>query len=232
MARVTQYRTDPDLAETLVDSSLDTLIWMRDKGVRFVPIYGRQAFKVDGKFKFWGGLTVETCGGGPGPRGIADRRRAEQRRHRRSSTRRRAIELLVMTTAIVRRAGAAATAWSATSTAESVVLACGGFEANPEWRTRYLGPGWDLAKVRGTRFNTGDGIQHGARHRRASPTATGRAATRSAGTATRRSSATSRSATTSRSTAIRSASWSTPTASASSTKAPTSATTPTRNTAG
>ena len=29
----------------------------------------------------------------------------------------------------------------------------------PEWRTRYLGPGWDLAKVRGTRFNTGDGIR-------------------------------------------------------------------------
>ena len=29
----------------------------------------------------------------------------------------------------------------------------------PEWRTRYLGPGWDLAKVRGTRFNTGEGIR-------------------------------------------------------------------------
>ena len=39
------------------------------------------------------------------------------------------------------------------------MLACGGFEANAEWRTRYLGPGWDLAKVRGTRFNTGDGIR-------------------------------------------------------------------------
>ena len=39
-----------------------------------------------------------------------------------------------------------------------VVLACGGFEANREWRTRYLGPGWDMAKVRGTRYNTGDGI--------------------------------------------------------------------------
>jgi tricarballylate dehydrogenase len=39
------------------------------------------------------------------------------------------------------------------------VLAAGGFESNTEWRTRYLGPGWDLAKVRGTRFNTGDGIR-------------------------------------------------------------------------
>ena len=39
------------------------------------------------------------------------------------------------------------------------MLACGGFEANAEMRTRYLGPGWDLAKVRGTRFNTGGGIK-------------------------------------------------------------------------
>ena len=43
--------------------------------------------------------------------------------------------------------------------AGAVVLACGGFESNPEMRTRYLGPGWELAKVRGTRFNTGDGIR-------------------------------------------------------------------------
>ncbi len=41
--------------------------------------------------------------------------------------------------------------------AGAVVLASGGFQANAEWRNRYLGPGWDLAKVRGTRFNTGQG---------------------------------------------------------------------------
>lgn len=28
-------------------------------------MYDRQAFKINGKFKFWGGLTVETLGGGP-----------------------------------------------------------------------------------------------------------------------------------------------------------------------
>ncbi|MGH8432338.1 MAG: FAD-dependent tricarballylate dehydrogenase TcuA, partial [Solimonas sp.] len=43
--------------------------------------------------------------------------------------------------------------------ADAVILASGGFQANTEWRTRYLGPNWDLAKVRGTRFNTGDGIR-------------------------------------------------------------------------
>ncbi|HEX6319370.1 MAG TPA: FAD-dependent tricarballylate dehydrogenase TcuA, partial [Burkholderiales bacterium] len=42
---------------------------------------------------------------------------------------------------------------------KAVVLAAGGFQSNPEWRTRYLGPGWELAKVRGTRFNTGDAIR-------------------------------------------------------------------------
>src|SRR5437660_7659647 len=62
MARVTQNRADPDLAELLVRRSFDTFCWMRDKGVRFIPIYGRQAFKIEGRFKFWGGLTVEAVG--------------------------------------------------------------------------------------------------------------------------------------------------------------------------
>ena len=42
--------------------------------------------------------------------------------------------------------------------AGAVVLACGSFEANAEWRAKYLGPGWDLAKVRGSKYNTGDGL--------------------------------------------------------------------------
>ena len=66
MYEVTEYRCDPDLVECLVRQSRETMLWMRDKGVRFIPIYGRQAFKIDGKFTFWGGLTVESVGGGPG----------------------------------------------------------------------------------------------------------------------------------------------------------------------
>src|SRR5256885_9420486 len=66
MYRVREYRTDPELVDVLVKQSRDTLRWMRGKGVRFAPIWGRQAFKVDGKFKFWGGLTIESHGGGPG----------------------------------------------------------------------------------------------------------------------------------------------------------------------
>src|ERR1700745_891042 len=66
MGRVTEYRTDPDLCEPLVTRSKETMLVVRPKGVRFVPIWGRQAYKIEGKFKFWGGLTVEAWGGGPG----------------------------------------------------------------------------------------------------------------------------------------------------------------------
>src|SRR5712671_7686576 len=39
MARVTQHRADPDLVELMVTRSFETMCWMRDKGVRFIPIY-------------------------------------------------------------------------------------------------------------------------------------------------------------------------------------------------
>src|SRR5450631_2988390 len=66
IARVTEYRCDPDLTEILIKRSLDTVAWMRGKGVRFTAAWGRQAFNIGGRFKFWGGLTVEAVGGGPG----------------------------------------------------------------------------------------------------------------------------------------------------------------------
>ena len=40
----------------------------------------------------------------------------------------------------------------------AVVLAAGGFEANPRMRSQYLGPNWDVARVRGTPFNTGEAL--------------------------------------------------------------------------
>jgi tricarballylate dehydrogenase len=156
ICRVTQYRTNPKLAETLVTRSFDTMLWMRGKGVRFAPIYGRQAFKVDGRFKFWGGLTVEAWGGGPG---LIDALYASAARSGIEVWyESRALELIRdddgVHGVIVRKQGK-----SERVAAKCVVIASGGFEANAEWRTRYLGPGWDLAKVRGTRFNTGDGIR-------------------------------------------------------------------------
>src|SRR5215472_2280774 len=66
MGRITEYRTDPELCELLVTRSRATMRWMQQAGVRFMPIWGRQAYRVGGRFKFWGGLTVEAWGGGPG----------------------------------------------------------------------------------------------------------------------------------------------------------------------
>jgi tricarballylate dehydrogenase len=156
MARVTQHRADPDLVELLVKHSFPTLNWLRGKGVRFIPIYGRQAFKIGGRFKFWGGLTVEAVGGGPGLIGMLTAAAQKYGIGLRYAT--RALDLLFDGDRVegvrVRHDGALREL-----RAKSVVLACGGFEANAEWRTRYLGPGWDLAKVRGSRFNTGDGIR-------------------------------------------------------------------------
>ena len=156
MARVTQYRTDPELCELLVMHSLPTLLWMREKGIRFVPIYGRQAFKIDGKFKFWGGLTIETVGGGPGLVDMLTQSGKKAGVEIRYQT--RATDLLYDGARVLGVRARHGTQTAALH-ARAVVLACGGFEANTEWRTRYLGPGWDLAKVRGTRFNTGEGLR-------------------------------------------------------------------------
>jgi tricarballylate dehydrogenase len=156
MGRVTEYRTDPELCELLVTRSKETMQWMRGKGIRFAPIYGRQAFKIDGRFKFWGGLTVESVGGGPGL--VDGLTKAAQKAGIAIAYETRALALISGDDGIkgVRLRHKGKTVEVAV---KCVVLAAGGFQANAEWRTRYLGPGWELAKVRGTRFNTGDGIR-------------------------------------------------------------------------
>jgi tricarballylate dehydrogenase len=156
MARVTEYRCDPDLTETLVRNSLATLVWMRSKGVRFTAAWGRQAFNVGGRFKFWGGLTVEAVGGGPG---LVESLTSLARKNGIEIWYSARVTGLVsddsgVTGVVVKKEGKTLSLRS-----KAVVLAAGGFQANPEWRARYLGPGWELAKVRGTRFNTGDVIR-------------------------------------------------------------------------
>jgi tricarballylate dehydrogenase len=156
MGRLTEYRTDPNLCEILVKESKNTLMWMQKLGIRFTPIYGRQAFKVDGKFKFWGGLTLEAWGGGPGL--LAAWLKTAQKNKIEIRYKARAISLLYDDYGVhgvkVNQNGT-----TIELKARAIVLASGGFQANTEWRARYLGPGWDTAKVRGTRFNTGDGIR-------------------------------------------------------------------------
>src|SRR5690349_24432740 len=129
IGRLTEYRCDPDLSEILITKSFETGVWMREKGVRFQLGLGRQAFKVDGKFKFWGGLACHIWGGGKElMKALAARGARED------------IPVLYDTPAVallqgdngvagvrVRREGR-----FVDLRAKAVVLACGGFEANAE----------------------------------------------------------------------------------------------------
>jgi len=154
--RLTSYRTDADLSELLVNRSLDALAWLRSKGVRFNLNFGRQSGRVGGKRVFFGRMPIEASGGGAGLVQSLD-----------AAAKKAGIEVFYETRVSsllydgerVLGVRARCEGKRTEFRAKSVVLACGGFEANPEWRTRYLGPGWELAKVRGTRFNVGDGLR-------------------------------------------------------------------------
>ncbi|MSQ73698.1 MAG: FAD-binding dehydrogenase [Betaproteobacteria bacterium] len=156
LGSITQYHIDPDLAEILVRRSTDTVNWVREKSVRFAPKFARQTFKHEGRLKFFSGLVIAAVGAG---RGLVD---AHFKAAEKLGI---AVRYNARATTLLRgRSGVAGVRVIAGGVEEdirarAVVLACGGFEANREWRTRYLGPGWDIAKVRGTRYNTGDGIR-------------------------------------------------------------------------
>src|ERR1700728_3196364 len=154
MGRLTEYRCDPELTEVLIGNSFASALWLRKHGVRFQPALGRQAFKVDGKFKFWGGLACHILGGG-----------AQLVPTLHAALERAGVPVLYDTTAYallhddarIQGVRARHHGRSFELRARAVVLACGGFESNAEMRARYLGPNWDLAKVRGTKYNTGVG---------------------------------------------------------------------------
>ncbi len=157
LMRLTEHCANPDLTDLLVRRSRPTVVWMRSQAIRWILMLNRQSFKVGDRHRFWGGLHVEAVGGGPGlvqalydraarvgvevRYGVGARRLLQDRRG--------------AVTGVVARGAEGFDEIPA----PAVVLACGGFEANPEWRVKYLGPDWELARVRGTRHNTGDGIR-------------------------------------------------------------------------
>ena len=155
--RVTEGLSDPEMVQLLVSQSYPVTMWMKDQGVPWILAYGRQAFTQKGVLRFWGGLVLEAVGAG---KGLSDRLF--------ELVERAGVKTLYQTKLTALTADRRGRVVGATVRdpdgyreidAKSVVLACGGFEANPEMRARYLGAGWELAKVRGTQFNTGDGIR-------------------------------------------------------------------------
>src|SRR5256714_10358082 len=134
MFEVTEYRTDPDLCEILVRGSLETAQWVARQGVKLQPGLGRQAYKVDGSFKFWGGLALHIWGGGP-----------ELLNALYAGASRRGIPIVYETPALsLIREGGGISGVIAEHRGEpveikagAVVLACGSLESNPEMRPRY-----------------------------------------------------------------------------------------------
>ncbi|MDA0256391.1 MAG: FAD-dependent tricarballylate dehydrogenase TcuA [Chloroflexi bacterium] len=159
LVRVTGGRADPGLVDTLVDGAFPTMRWMHDSlGVRWVLLYGRQAYRVGGLLRFWGGLIVEAVGGGVGLSDALFAACEAQGVEVRYGT--KAVALLTdERSGALRGVRAAGPEGRHDVTSSAVVLASGGFEANTEMRARYLGPGWEAAKVRGTRHNVGDGLR-------------------------------------------------------------------------
>ena len=158
LRRVTANRTDRTLARILIGNSYETIRWMHGTGgVPMEAAVTLAGIRVGNRVKFQKGAVVRARQEGVGlsrhwfararANGIAIRYEAGALglvRGRRG----RITGVQVRTPAGIEELSAGA-----------VILACGGFEANAEWRARYLGAPWDHAKVRGTAHNQGDGLR-------------------------------------------------------------------------
>jgi tricarballylate dehydrogenase len=154
--QVTEYAADKKLTNILVDNSYSTVRWLTDLKVKWILSTSTHAVKVGGKVKFPSGRVVSVNDGGLG-----------------------LVEMLFATaeskgigivyeskaTGFIKDAKGGVAGVNLQTRegmreikACAVVLAAGGFEANPEMRARYLGPGWDLVKVRGSRYNSGESL--------------------------------------------------------------------------
>ena len=157
LMRVTDGLADPALTELLVNRSQDVVTWMAHHGVDWELHLSHMA-KVKGKLVWRSGtIPVDARGGGKGLMEMhfatVENRGLEVLYHT------RALELLVDQSGAIEGVLISTPAGRQKIMTKAVILACGGFEANPEMRARYLGQNWDLVKVRGTRYNTGDGIR-------------------------------------------------------------------------
>ena len=156
--RLTENRCDPVLTRSLVSRSAETLRWLHEKGLKFRLMYERQTFEVDGTWTFFGGLAVGSIDGGKGL--MAQHTEAAKG----SGVEIRYESQLTGLQITAEGAVTGVTYVDASGQphhveAGAVVLAAGGFEANPDMRKRYLGEDWGRAIVRGTPSNTGEALE-------------------------------------------------------------------------
>ena len=155
---VTEGFVDPSITELVVQNSTAAIRWMVKKQGVQMELTSVFIKRINGKLHFVGQTPICAKGGGAGLSDyLFDRVENTD-----------GIDLLYETGASKLLVNEMGRVYGVTTrsdsglkdyTAKAVILSCGGFEANPEWRARYLGPNWDLAKVRGGAFNMGDGIR-------------------------------------------------------------------------
>lgn len=138
--------------QRLISESYDAVTWLAKYGVKYEPIYSRQSFEKDGRIIFWGGLTLAAKNEGTGLYEM-EKRAFEKL----GGTIRYDAGVTGLTTSGRRVTGVLVE--DEKIRADAVILACGGFEANDEFRSLELGSEWVAARVRGTPHNTGDGLK-------------------------------------------------------------------------
>ena len=145
--RLSEGHSDPDLAQTLVTESLPTIKWLHAKGHRWQPSHqtpgSSMAVYLNG-----GGARLSDHGFDVAATMGVDIRYQNIAMELLRDSRGRVIGVYALTPEGFTRIYA-----------KAVVLASGGFEANAAMRAAYLGPGWDMVKIRGVPFNTGDGLR-------------------------------------------------------------------------
>ena len=157
LMRVTEGLADPALSEMLVNKSQEVVTWMARHGIDW-ELHMSHVAKVKGKYVWRSGtIPVSSRGGGHGLQEMHFKHVESRAIEVLYSA--RALELSQDQTGAVDGALVALPGGKQKIRSKAVILACGGFESNPEMRARYLGQNWDLVKVRGTRYNTGDGIK-------------------------------------------------------------------------
>jgi tricarballylate dehydrogenase len=155
---VTEGMVDPSLMEMIVEKSKDAIRWMVKKQDVKMELTSNFVQRLNGKLHFVGEVPISAKGAGAGLSDFLFDRVEKME----------GIDLLYETGArqlLLNEKGDVCGVKIKSKEgirdvyAKAVCLSCGGFEANPAWRARYLGPNWDLAKVRGGKYNMGDGLK-------------------------------------------------------------------------
>jgi precorrin 3B synthase CobZ len=156
LKRICNNRSEPALANVLIYESNQTTKWLARNGIKFQLSFNRQAYEINGRQKFWGGMVLKVEDGG---KGLTKQHQANCKRLGVDVRYESPVVRLIMDrtggvtgVTVLRNDGSTYDIFAT----GGVVLCAGGFEANAQMRAQHLGPNWDLAYVRGTPYNTGD----------------------------------------------------------------------------